>query len=408
MNRSVLKDTGRIPVEKLPPRTSGGQARILFVNILALGWRTEAAHLKAHTERRTDIDAVHLDVPKPVWFKVLGKQVFANGIDFHAWRYIRMAQGWVGGILRRRVDLDHFDMVHVMPHWYGLTFPALRQQRPSLRLAARLDQTGVLEVLEFGRNAVAARSTIGCERRIFRACDVLSSWSDWAARSLVRDYAQAPAKVVVARPSIQLVPSLTRKAASGEPCRMVFIGNDWNRKGGPRLLAMHQQRWADRAELHIVSANAEPDRSARGVVWHGVLPHERLTQELLPQMDFIVLMTREDCSPLVLLEAAAAGVPAVSVRLAGIPELVEEGRSGLLVPPGDWASFGEAVERMIQDPGLRSRFAEGARQHSAARFNPEENYGRLLGALVEGCRSPRSNENSSQALFSGRKEPQLA
>ncbi len=63
-----------------------------------------------------------------------------------------------------------------------------------------------------------------------------------------------------------------------------------------------------------------------------------------------------------LLEAQAAGLPVVAGRVRGVPEVVRDGRTGLLVPPGDAAALGAAISRLVGDPALRRGFgAEAAR-----------------------------------------------
>jgi len=76
-----------------------------------------------------------------------------------------------------------------------------------------------------------------------------------------------------------------------------------------------------------------------------------------------------DALPTVLLESLASGCPSVSTRLSGIPEIIEDGLSGLLVPPGDDAALAQAIGRIIQDRSLAQRLAEGGRRRAEARFD---------------------------------------
>jgi len=79
----------------------------------------------------------------------------------------------------------------------------------------------------------------------------------------------------------------------------------------------------------------------------------------------------------------AAGVPVVATRIAGIPELVDNGECGLLVPPGDVASLVDAIEALLDDPALRSRFAVAGREKVDREFNLLTESERLCQILTE-------------------------
>lgn len=69
-----------------------------------------------------------------------------------------------------------------------------------------------------------------------------------------------------------------------------------------------------------------------------------------------------DGIPNVMAEAMALGLPVVSTRISGIPELVDDGRHGLLVPPRDPVALAAALRRVLQEPGLAGALAQAARQ----------------------------------------------
>ena len=113
---------------------------------------------------------------------------------------------------------------------------------------------------------------------------------------------------------------------------------------------------------------------------------------LLPAFDAFVLSSRWEGLPRVILEAMAVGVPVVSTDVGGIAEVVEDQVSGLLVPAGDHVALGNALFRVLREPGLGSRLAEAA-STSLDEFDVgrmverlEELYAGLLGA---GRRRPR-------------------
>ena len=87
--------------------------------------------------------------------------------------------------------------------------------------------------------------------------------------------------------------------------------------------------------------------------------------DLLPALDLFLLASRHEGLSIALLEAMAAGVPAVATRVGGIPEVLEEGRQGLLVPPGDPDAFASAVGHLLDDDARRTAMAKAgiARAH---------------------------------------------
>lgn len=70
---------------------------------------------------------------------------------------------------------------------------------------------------------------------------------------------------------------------------------------------------------------------------------------------------------LVILEAGSSGVPTIATRLGGIPEVIEEGVSGLLVEPGDIQGLAGAIQRLVESPDLRGSLGAGARAKASAR-----------------------------------------
>ena len=73
--------------------------------------------------------------------------------------------------------------------------------------------------------------------------------------------------------------------------------------------------------------------------------------------------------PIVLMEAMALGTAVVAPRLAGIPELVDDGRTGLLFTPSNWCELEQRIERLLTDDGLRGRLVEEALRTIAEGFD---------------------------------------
>ena len=82
-----------------------------------------------------------------------------------------------------------------------------------------------------------------------------------------------------------------------------------------------------------------------------------------------VLPSLEEGFGLPLVEAMAGGLPTVASRVGGMPEIVVEGETGFLVPPGDAGALAEAIVRLLEDPDLGRRLGEGGRARAMERFS---------------------------------------
>lgn len=110
------------------------------------------------------------------------------------------------------------------------------------------------------------------------------------------------------------------------------------------------------------------------------------SQNVLPYYgiaDALVLPSHSEGSPLVLLEAMAAGVPVVATRVGGVPEMVTDGESALLAPPRDPASLGEAMIRILTDRLLAQELAARAYDAVCTRYTPAAYTESLLGLYRE-------------------------
>lgn len=164
-----------------------------------------------------------------------------------------------------------------------------------------------------------------------------------------------------------LVDACAVLAGRGVPFRCVLVGD------GPERRAIEER----------IAAGGLGDR-----VWLvGDQPHDRI-RALMEEVDVVALPSvvtpsgMMDGVPVALMEAMAAGVPVVSTRISGIPELVRDGETGLLVEQKDARALADALERLFRDRGLARRLAAAGRVHVLERYNLLRNTGRLREHLV--------------------------
>jgi glycosyltransferase involved in cell wall biosynthesis len=219
-------------------------------------------------------------------------------------------------------------------------------------------------------------------RDCYRAARHLVTWSRWAKQGLVDEYEVPADKVTVVPPGVNIRDWArpTPRTRHDGPARILFVGASLERKGGLLLLQAFRALRPLGVELHLVTkepVNPEPGL----VVHHDMQPNSPALRELYHRADIFALPTYGDCLPMVLSEAGAAGLPAVSTAVAGIPEITRDGETGLVVPAGDARALEEALRRLVLQPELRLRLGERAAAHVAREYDAQRNAGRLLDLL---------------------------
>jgi glycosyltransferase involved in cell wall biosynthesis len=166
----------------------------------------------------------------------------------------------------------------------------------------------------------------------------------------------------------------TAPGAADAAVRLVFVGTYGARKGVPELLqalaAVQTRGLAARLRIVGKEERAGEDRALRRetaalglegcVEFAGVLFGEELLAEYRCA-DVFVLPSRNDGLPMALLEAMACGLPPITTPVGGIPDVVEDGRSGILVAPGDVEQLAAAIELLATDRDLRQQLGRDAR-----------------------------------------------
>jgi glycosyltransferase involved in cell wall biosynthesis len=111
------------------------------------------------------------------------------------------------------------------------------------------------------------------------------------------------------------------------------------------------------------------------------------TLERIAAADILVLPSFMEGLPIVLMEAMAAGTAVVASRVAGIPELVKEGESGLLFTPSNWGELTGCMRRLIDDEALRQRLARRARKTVEEQFDVRQSVDMLQKLFSGECSS---------------------
>lgn len=163
---------------------------------------------------------------------------------------------------------------------------------------------------------------------------------------------------------------------------LLSVGRLEHRKGMDLLLSAMHRVWkrfpqtrvcliGSEAGLSHEHLQAMAPREKWGLVdLPGVLPHDQLPGRYR-RATLYVTATEFEVLPLNVMEAMASGLPVVATRVGGLPELVEDGKTGFLVPPGDIVALSAAIERLLEDEVLRGDMGRRGRERVLTEFAAE-------------------------------------
>ncbi len=226
------------------------------------------------------------------------------------------------------------------------------------------------------------------EKRIFERSNLVVSWSNWAAESVVKDYGIDPEKVRVVRngikmPEARLLPPLS---PGNHQIHLGFVGNDFIRKGGDLLLRVHQEHFADHAHLTLITSHDVPTSSLRNVSVRRNVPWDELVTQVMPSFDLFVFPTRFDYSPFAVVEAMTAGLPVIASKVGSIPEMVEHGVTGFLIEPNNAEQLIDRVSWALSHRHELGEMGDRARRSALAAYSADQTYPHLLNVLAEVAR----------------------
>ncbi len=108
------------------------------------------------------------------------------------------------------------------------------------------------------------------------------------------------------------------------------------------------------------------------------VPWNESAADHLASFDLFVLPSRDEGFPVTIMEAMLAGIPVVATDVGSVRESVDDGTTGLVVPPEDPAALAEAIRRLIDDPAMRTSLGAEARRRGVERFTVEATVGAYL------------------------------
>jgi starch synthase len=226
------------------------------------------------------------------------------------------------------------------------------------------------------------------ERAAFHRAAAIFAFSEPTRRSLLKDYGVHPDRVSVVGAGANFIDLPTVPTRRPDPV-VLFIGNDFVRKGGRVLLDAFKivRMQIPSARLQLVGTHpvvgAQPGVEILGRI------HDRAeVARIYSGARAFCLPSLFDPFPLVLLEAMAYGLPVVSSTSCGIPEIVVDGATGQLTEPGDVAAVASALIRLLEDPIEAARLGDAGRDRVERMFSWDRAVERMAPTLDRLLRPP--------------------
>lgn len=220
-------------------------------------------------------------------------------------------------------------------------------------------------------------------RRIAAGSDAVTAISSHTAAEVRAVAPDVPTRIIpfgAAAPAVDATPPRAR--AAGEPMRLLFVGRLVQRKGVRVLMdAMARSDVGDRLVVvgdgplrEGLEERAREVGIGERVEFTGPIPADELARRFAETDALVLPAVRDDKGDVeglgvVLIEALAAGRPVIASRSGGIVDIVLDGETGLLVPPGDAAALAAAIGRYRDEPALAAELARRGAEHVRSEFS---------------------------------------
>lgn len=221
-----------------------------------------------------------------------------------------------------------------------------------------------------GERTRVERAVLSLESRLFGGSARTFTHFDRLTRGIVRDYHVDAERVITVYGGMS-APLMRGPISRDESAQVIlFVAVEWRRKGGDVLVEAFRRVRATfpRAELRIVGV--EPRIDVDGCVILGRQTRDGVAREL-ERATVFCLPSRRDYFPNVIREAMHYGVPVVTTNTSGIPDMMRDGETCLIIDPEDVDALVEALTRLLSDQELRETMGAAAMELARTRFTWE-------------------------------------
>lgn len=327
-------------------------------------------------ERGVDVEVFTTDLEKDIPVHRLSHPTDSFSYPVRRFTTVKIADlphalGNVAPAMMSRVLMGHWDVVHAHAYGYFPTFAGA--------LGKVLDRSAfvVTPHSDPGRPTAGKRAfdrivPVATLRRADRVIALTET-----ERRYLEHLGVAPERIAVIPNGVDTseFAGLLPRSPDGDPVTVLFAGRCYPEQKGLEVLmkAFASLRDVPGVTLRVVGEDWGGYDTVRTlsrtlglqerVTLVGKVDRATLLGEF-QRADVFVLPSLFDSFPIAVLEAMAAGLPVVATRVGGVPDVVEDGRTGLLVPPGDSAALADGLRRLVREPATRRSMGQRGQERS--------------------------------------------
>jgi glycosyltransferase involved in cell wall biosynthesis len=241
----------------------------------------------------------------------------------------------------------------------------------------------------YGKNVWAPTRrdwTVMLEEDIYKHAKCIFTWSYNVKKTLTKDYTIPAEKVLCAgvgtNVPLEKLCQISTALVRYKKQRVIFIGSDWERKGGPELVEAFRRvvKVHKNARLTIVGCAPEIDKS-----FVEVIGSVNLDEVLgyLANSSIFCMPTKIEPFGIVFIEALASGLPVVALNLGAAPDFVINGQTGATVEYGDIDGLANALINLLDDPEKCLQYGQNGRKLVQEKYNWDKVFKKIGDKIFE-------------------------
>lgn len=215
--------------------------------------------------------------------------------------------------------------------------------------------------------------TFAYEQNLYSQMDLIFPMSKWLADSFIEDFKISSSKVFPVGAGINLPYLQDISDKTYEEPRILFVGKDFNRKGGKTLLKAFELVKKEIKEAKLILLGPHIDDVPMGVRSLGSISKNNcdglniLLKEYSRASVFVMPSLYEPFG-IAFLEAMAHKIPCIGTNICAIPEIIQHGETGFVVPSSDEKALAQSICLLLKEPNLSKKFGEAGYNHYVRNF----------------------------------------